>query len=117
MVDDRPDLRDALPIFERHALLRLPLVADDRVVGMLTMDDLVVDLTGGLARPTRPITAQVLFGHRQPVAPATTTRGSIRRWAVVPAISVTPQPAGRSVVSTWANTRAPAASVSCSTQF
>ena len=66
------DLRDALPIFERHALRRLPLVADDRIVGMLTMDDLVVDLTGDLARLTRPITAQVLFGHRQPVAPATT---------------------------------------------
>lgn len=65
------DLRDALPIFESHALRRLPLVADDRVVGMLTMDDLVVDLTGDLARLTRPITAQVLFGHQEPATPAT----------------------------------------------
>jgi CBS domain-containing protein len=64
------DLRDALRIFERHAIRRLPLVADDRVVGMLSMDDLVVDLTDDLARLTRPITAQVLFGHREPAAPA-----------------------------------------------
>jgi CBS domain-containing protein len=66
------DLRDALRIFERHAIRRLPLVTDDRVVGMLTMDDLVVDLTDDLARLTRPITAQVLFGHREPAAPAPT---------------------------------------------
>jgi signal-transduction protein with cAMP-binding, CBS, and nucleotidyltransferase domain len=66
------DLRDALPIFERHALRRLPLVEGNRVVGMLTMDDLVVDLTADLARLTRPITAQVLFGHREPSTPATT---------------------------------------------
>ena len=64
------DLRDALPIFETHALRRLPLVDGDRLVGMLTMDDLVVDLTADLARLTRPITAQVLFGHREPSAPA-----------------------------------------------
>jgi CBS domain-containing protein len=63
------DLRDALPIFERHALRRLPLVDGDRLVGMLTMDDLIVDLTADLARLTRPVTAQVLFGHREPATP------------------------------------------------
>jgi CBS domain-containing protein len=66
------DVRDALRIFERHAIRRLPLVADDRVAGMLTMDDLVVDMADDLARLTRPITAQVLFGHREPSAPAPT---------------------------------------------
>ena len=64
------DLRDALRIFERHAIRRLPLIAEQTLTGMLTMDDLVVDLTADLARLTRPITAQVLFGHREPVAPA-----------------------------------------------
>jgi hypothetical protein len=44
-------------------------VANDRVVGVLTVDDLVVDLTDDLRRLTRPINAQVLFGHREPVAP------------------------------------------------
>jgi signal-transduction protein with cAMP-binding, CBS, and nucleotidyltransferase domain len=64
------DLREAFGIFERHALRRLPLVADGVVVGMLTMDDLVVDVTADLARLTRPITAQVLFGHQEPSTPA-----------------------------------------------
>jgi CBS domain-containing protein len=66
------DLRDAVAIFERHAVRRVPLVSEDRVVGMLTMDDLVVDVTGDLARLTRPIAAQVLFGHREPATPAPT---------------------------------------------
>jgi len=64
------ELRDAYRVFERHAIRRLPLVADDVVVGMVTMDDLVVDLTDDLARLTRPITAQVLFGHLETVTPA-----------------------------------------------
>jgi CBS domain-containing protein len=64
------DLRDALLIFESSALRRLPLVDGDRVVGMLTMDDLVVDLTADLARLVRPVTAQVLFGHPEPSIPA-----------------------------------------------
>jgi hypothetical protein len=46
-------------------------VAGEQLVGMLTMDDLVVDLTADLLRLTRPIVGQVLFGHREPVAPAT----------------------------------------------
>ena len=64
------DLRDALRIFERHPIRRLPLVADERLAGMLTTDDLVVDLAADLDRLTRPITAQVLFGHREPAVPA-----------------------------------------------
>jgi len=64
------DVRDALKVFEDHAVRRLPLVAGERLVGMLTMDDLVVDLATDLARLTRPIAGQVLFGHREPVAPA-----------------------------------------------
>jgi hypothetical protein len=36
------------------------------------MDDLMVDLTADLVRLTRPVVGQVLFGHREPVTPATT---------------------------------------------
>jgi CBS domain-containing protein len=64
------DLREALGVFESHPIRRLPLVTDDRLVGMVTMDDLVMGLTTDLARLVRPITGQVLFGHREPVTPA-----------------------------------------------
>jgi CBS domain-containing protein len=66
------DLRDALEVFEEQPIRRLPLVDGERLAGMLTMDDLVVDLTADLTRLTRPVVGQVLFGHREPEAPATT---------------------------------------------
>mgnify|MGYP006315128359 CR=1 FL=1 len=64
------DLRDAFSVFDEHAIRRLPLVADDHLVGMLTIDDLVVDTVADLVRLVRPVTGQVLFGHPQPSAPA-----------------------------------------------
>ena len=67
------DLRDAFRVFDEHAIRRLPLVADDRLVGMLTVDDLVVDVTADLARLVRPVTDQVLFGHAEPSPPAVTS--------------------------------------------
>ena len=66
------DLRDALAVFEDHAIRRLPLMEGDRMVGMLTMDDLVVDLVSDLGRLTRPILGQVLFGHPEPATPVPT---------------------------------------------
>ena len=66
------DLRDALAVFEDHAIRRLPLMEGDRMVGMLTMDDLVVDLVSDLGRLTRPILGQVLFGHPEAATPAPT---------------------------------------------
>jgi CBS domain-containing protein len=67
------DLRDAFRVFDEHAIRRLPLVADGRLVGMLTVDDLVIDLTADLVRLTRPVTGQVLFGHPEPSPPAVAT--------------------------------------------
>jgi len=67
------DLRDALRVFEEHAIRRLPLVTGDRMVGMLTVDDLVVDVTADLVRLVRPVTGQVLFGHPDPSPPAVTS--------------------------------------------
>ena len=66
------DLRDALEVFEEHPIRRLPLVEAGRLAGMVTMDDLVVDLASDLGRLTRPILGQVLFGGPEPAAPATT---------------------------------------------
>jgi CBS domain-containing protein len=64
------DLRDALAVFDAQPIRRLPLVAGDRLVGMVTTDDLFVDLVGDLGRLVRPVTGQVLFGHPEPAPPA-----------------------------------------------
>lgn len=66
------DLRDALGVFEERAIRRLPLVSGDRLVGMITIDDLLVDLAADLADLARPVTAEVLYPHHDSPVPATT---------------------------------------------
>ena len=64
-LDAEEDLRHALPIFRSHAIRRLPLVRDGRIVGMLTTDDLLIDLVADLGDLVRPITGQVVFGYAE----------------------------------------------------
>jgi signal-transduction protein with cAMP-binding, CBS, and nucleotidyltransferase domain len=60
------DVRQALPIFRSHAIRRLPVVESGKIVGMLTADDLLIDLIADLGDVVRPITGQVVFGHAEP---------------------------------------------------
>jgi CBS domain-containing protein len=71
-MDPDADLREAFRVFDEHAIRRLPLVAADHLVGMLTIDDLVVDTVADLVRLVRPVTGQVLFGHPEASPPALT---------------------------------------------
>lgn len=74
VLDADADLRDAFKLFDAHACRRLPVVHDGAVVGVLTADDLLVDLVGDLAELARPITGQVVFGYpERSTAPARTT--------------------------------------------
>ena len=63
------DVTEAIAAFDRHPFRRLPLVENGRVVGMLTVDDLVVGAVADLTRLLRPVLDQVLFGHPEPKAP------------------------------------------------
>ena len=65
------DLRDALPLFREHAIRRIVVVDGDRAAGVVTVDDLLIDLVGDLGDLVRPVTGQVLFGHPEPGVPAT----------------------------------------------
>jgi CBS domain-containing protein len=56
------DLRKAIGVFYSHPIRRLPLVEDGRMVGMLTVDDLVIDLVNDLDSLVRPVFGQVVFG-------------------------------------------------------
>jgi len=56
------DLHDALKVFSSHAIRRLPLTEGGRVVGMLTVDDLAIDLVNDLGTLFRPVVGQVIFG-------------------------------------------------------
>lgn len=64
-VEPDADLHDAALLFREHAIRRLPIINSDRVVGMITVDDLLVDLTHDVADVIRPITGEVIFGNRE----------------------------------------------------
>jgi CBS domain-containing protein len=64
------DLHDALAVFRTHGVRRLAVVRDGQFVGMITIDDLLVDVAADLADLARPVTAEILFAHRDNVVRA-----------------------------------------------
>jgi CBS domain-containing protein len=67
------DRRAAFPLFRDHAVRRLAIVdADGRFTGMLTVDDLLIDLAADLHDITRPVTAETIFGHHDSPLPMVT---------------------------------------------
>jgi CBS domain-containing protein len=60
------DLRESLKIFHSHAIRRLPLVEEGEIVGVISADDLLIDLVSDIGDLVRPITGQVIFGGPEP---------------------------------------------------
>lgn len=60
------DLHDALKVFSTHAIRRLPLTEGERVVGMLTLDDLAINSIHDLVTLFHPVVGQVIFGAPEP---------------------------------------------------
>jgi CBS domain-containing protein len=71
--DADADVAEAFSLFDRHAVRRLPIVSQGRFVGMFTIDDALVAIARDLGRLVRPITAEMLFAHRDPHPPAVAT--------------------------------------------
>lgn len=69
-IDADADLHDAFATFRTHGIRRLPVMRSGRFVGMLTIDDLLVDVAADLADLARPVTAEILFAHRDAPVPA-----------------------------------------------
>jgi CBS domain-containing protein len=70
-IDADADLHDAFALFRTHAVRRLAVVEHGSFAGMITVDDLLVCLTADLADLARPVTAELLFAHRDSPVPAT----------------------------------------------
>lgn len=70
-IDADADLHRAYAVFRTNAIRRLAVVRDGAFAGMVTVDDLLIDLAADLNDLVRPVTAEVLFGHHDPVVPAT----------------------------------------------
>jgi CBS domain-containing protein len=69
-VDAAADLHGVFAVLRNNAVRRVPVVRGDEFVGMITTDDLIIELAGDLADLARPITAEALFAHRNVAVPA-----------------------------------------------
>lgn len=70
-IEAEADLHDAFSIFRTHAIRRLAVVRDDHFVGMISVDDLLINLAADLGDLSRPVTGEVLFAHHESPVPAT----------------------------------------------
>jgi signal-transduction protein with cAMP-binding, CBS, and nucleotidyltransferase domain len=70
-IDADADVHDVFDVFRRHAVRRLPVVRGSEFIGMITIDDLLIELADQLGSLAKPVTAEVLFGHRDGRTPAT----------------------------------------------
>ena len=71
-VDADADLHDAFALFRVNAVRRLALVRAGQFVGMISIDDLLMDLAADFSDLARPVTAEVIFGHHDNPLPTTT---------------------------------------------
>ena len=70
-IDADDDLHKAFALFRANAVRRLAVVRDGRFVGTVSIDDLLVYLAADLSDLVRPVTAEILFSHRESPVPAT----------------------------------------------
>lgn len=70
-IDGDADLHDAFALFRTNAVRRLAVVGDGQFLGTITIDDLFVNLAADLTDLARPITAEILFAHRDSPVPTT----------------------------------------------
>jgi len=70
-IDAESDLHSAFALFRIHAIRRLAVLRGERFVGMITVDDLLIDLAADLTDLSRPVTAEVVFAHHESPVPDT----------------------------------------------
>ena len=72
--DADADLHDTFAVFRTHAVRRLAIVQAGKFVGMITIDDLLIDLAADLSDLARPVTAEMMFGHHDSPLPVTISK-------------------------------------------
>jgi CBS domain-containing protein len=66
------DVHEAFALLRAHGVRRLAVVREGEFVGMVTTDDLLVDLAADLFDLSRPVSAEMLRAHRDSPVPAMT---------------------------------------------
>ena len=62
-VDADHDLSDLVHAFRDHAIRRIPIIDHDRVIGVVSLDDIVVHVTDELSTVSRVLAGQIMFPH------------------------------------------------------
>jgi CBS domain-containing protein len=70
-VDADADVREVFAMFRTHGLRRLIVVREGEVHGVIAIDDMLVLVASQFGDLCRPITAELLFAHRDSQVPAT----------------------------------------------
>ena len=71
-IDADAPLHDAVAAFSHHAVRRLAVVDGERFVGMISLDDLLLDLAGDLRSLTAPLAAEITSPQRDSPLPVAT---------------------------------------------
>ncbi len=62
-LDADRDVEDLVHVFRDHAIRRVPIVDHDRVVGIASLDDVMVFAIGELSDVSKVMAGQILFPH------------------------------------------------------
>lgn len=65
-------LHDAVDTFARHAIRRIVVVDHEKFVGVVSLDDLLLDMAGDLRALTAPLAAEIASPHHDSALPAPT---------------------------------------------
>ena len=68
-VDGHDDIDDLFHLFSTHAVRRAAVVDHDRVVGVVSLDDVLVSIAGDLSVVANVLSAQIMFPHAADPAP------------------------------------------------
>ncbi len=68
-IDAEADLRDAFAILSERAIRRLVVMSGTEFVGVISIDDLLMNIAADLSHVVRPITAEVLFSQHDASVP------------------------------------------------
>jgi CBS domain-containing protein len=62
-VDVDHEVADLVDAFRDHAIRRIPIVDHDRVIGVVSLDDIVVHVADELSAASRVLAGQIMFPH------------------------------------------------------
>lgn len=68
-LDANADVDELVHTFGHHAIRRIPVMEAGRVVGVISLDDMLVSMSEDLNRVSRVLAAQIMFPHASDEAP------------------------------------------------